>query len=507
LGMTELLLTTQMSERQRHMAKTIHRSGTSLLGIINDILDFSKIEAGKLELEHIAFDVRQAVEEAVELFAEPAGQKELELTCFIPAETPRTVVGDPVRFRQILLNLVGNAVKFTQHGEVSVRVHCLAQETAQVRLKCEVQDTGIGITEAAQQRLFAPFSQADSSTTRRFGGTGLGLAIVRQLVGLMGGEIGIESTPDHGTTFWFTVQFGCDRKQDSQAPATTSSLAGTRILIVDDNATNRFILGHQLKSWDVDVLSADSAAQALEQLTGLKTTGTRVDMAILDIDMPDIDGIMLSQMIKDDPAHAHMPLIALSSVDRQSEQSNFVAWLRKPVRQSLLHDCLLRQHRLGAESDPARKGLHVPSATFNCRILLAEDNPVNREVALGMLEFMGCHVDMVEDGHQATEAAIAHPYDLILMDCQMPDMDGYAATATIRRNEAAVRTGGHVPIIALTANALEGDREKCLAAGMDDYLSKPFSQEGLRAILERWIVANTSSSRPTPPGTPDRRAA
>jgi CheY-like chemotaxis protein len=428
----------------------------------------------------------------------------LELTCFIPVETPTTVVGDPVRLRQILLNLVGNAVKFTQRGDVSVRVHCLDQETEAVRLKCEVQDTGIGITEEAQQRLFAPFSQADGSTTRRFGGTGLGLAIVRQLVGLMGGDVGIESTPGHGTTFWFTVKLGYDREQDSPVPASSSSLVGTRILIVDDNATNRFILEHQLKGWDIDVVSADSAAQALEQLTRLKTTGAQVDMAILDIDMPDIDGIRLSRMMKDDPALTHMPLLALSSVDRQSEQSNFVAWLRKPVRQSLLYDCLLRQRCLGAESGLAGKGSHAPSATFNCRILLAEDNPVNREVALGMLEFMGCHVDMAENGRQATAAAIVQSYDLILMDCQMPDMDGFAATAAIRTHEASLAPSRRVSIIALTANALEGDREKCLAAGMDDYLSKPFSQEGLRAILQRWTVANTSSSQPTPP---DRRAA
>ena len=512
LGMSELLLATQLTERQHHMVHTIHRSGTSLLGIINDILDFSKIEAGKLELERLEFDFRQTVEESVELFAEPASKKGLELTCFIPDETPTTVVGDPVRLRQVLLNLLGNAVKFTQRGEIAVRVQCLAQETEQIRLKCEVQDTGIGITKEAQQRLFTPFSQADGSTTRRFGGTGLGLAIVRQLVALMGGEVGIDSMPGQGTTFWFTVQLGYDRNQSSPTALATQSLAGARILIVDDNATNRLILETQLQGWEAETMSADSAASALTQLKQAAAEEKPVHMAILDIHMPDIDGVMLSEMIKADTALKNIALLALSSIDQYSQSddsrpSNFFAWLRKPVRQSLLRDCLFRQRH--AVVEPLREVEHAnpPRSMFNCRILLAEDNPVNCEVALAMLECLGCRVDMVENGHQAVTAASTHPYDLILMDCQMPEMDGFAATDAIRTHEASLGTDRHVPIIALTANALEGDREKCLGAGMDDYLSKPFSQEGLRAILVRWTAANASSSNSTPPGTPDRRAA
>ena len=512
LGMTELLLTTQMNERQRHMVDTVHRSGAALLGVINDILDFSKIEAGKLELEHTEFGLRQTVEEAVELFTEPAGKKGLELTYFISDDIPDRVIGDPIRLRQILLNLVSNAVKFTQRGEVALRFLCLSREAKQVQLKCEVKDTGIGISEETQKRLFTAFSQADGSTTRRFGGTGLGLAIVRQLAHLMGGEAGVESVPGHGTTFWFTMQLGYDSAECSVETDTARSLAGSRVLIVDDNATNLMILEAQVRALKAETVSAASSSAALDQLNQALAEGKPIDMAILDIHMPGTDGLALSRAIKSDPDLRHIPLLALSSVDwhssdRPTEASNFFAWLRKPVRQSLLWDCLLRQGSATQAPDPKVLSTQPQPTLFNGHILLAEDNPVNREVALAMLEFFGCQVDMVENGHLAVQAAIAHRYDLILMDCQMPDMDGYAATTTIRRKETSARTGRHVPIVALTANALEGDREKCLAAGMDDYLSKPFSQEGLRAILDRWVIANTSSAQPTPPDAPDRRAA
>ena len=503
LGMTELLLTTQMTERQRHMAETIQRSGTALLGIINDILDFSKIEAGKLELERVKFGLRQTIEEAVELFAEPAGKKGVELTYFLPNEDPDAVIGDPVRLRQILLNLVGNAVKFTEQGEVSVRMHCLSTEADRVTLKCEVMDTGIGISPEAQKHLFTSFSQADGSTTRRFGGTGLGLAIVRQLVHLMGGEVGIESVPGQGSTFWFTMQLGYNPMQHSNEAALSRSLAGTKVLIVDDNATNRFILEAQLQAWEAETISAASAAMALEQLKQAVTEGTPFDMAILDIHMPDMDGIMLSRMIKADPALSNIALLALSSVEQDSSSgqtgsSNFFAWIRKPARQSVLRDCLLRQRYASTEATPITACATPPPTVCNRRILLAEDNPVNREVALGMLEFLGCHVDLAENGRQAVEAVSTHRYDLVFMDCQMPILDGFAATAAIRRHEASIGTGQHIPIIALTANAMEGDREQCLAAGMDDYLSKPFSQEDLRAALQRWMVTKPLEQQPAP---------
>ncbi|MBK8276558.1 MAG: response regulator [Nitrospira sp.] len=505
LGMTELLLTTQLNQRQRHMVDSVHRSGTALLGIINDILDFSKIEAGKLELDRIQFDLRQTIEEAVDLFSKPAGEKRLELTCFVTAETPHTVVGDPMRLRQVLLNLLSNAVKFTERGEVSLRIHCLSKEADQVTLKCEVQDTGIGISEEAQRRLFVAFSQVDGSTTRRFGGTGLGLAIAKQLVHLMGGEVGIESVPGQGSTFWFTMQLKYEpRHQPSDATA-AQSLAGIRILIVDDNATNRFILESQLKAWKAEPISTASATAALEQLNQAVIERKPIDMAILDIHMPNIDGIMLSRMIKTNPLFSHIPLLALSSVDQESStdetgRSPFFAWLRKPARQSLLRECLLRQRYALPDTGPLTKELEPRPAIIGGHLLLAEDNPVNREVAVGMLELFGCRVDIAEHGRQAVEAVSKHHYDLVLMDCQMPEMDGFAATAAIRRHEQSTGDGRHVPIIALTANAMEGDREKCVAAGMDDYLSKPFSQAGMQATIQRWMEAKPTdalASHPT----------
>ncbi|MBX3324285.1 MAG: response regulator [Nitrospira sp.] len=502
LGMTELLLTTQLNQRQRHMVDTVHRSGTALLGIINDILDFSKIEAGKLELDRIKFDLRQTIEEAVELFSKPAGEKGLELTCYVPEEIPDTVIGDPMRLRQILLNLVGNAVKFTEQGEVSVQVRCVSKEAERVTLKCEVRDTGIGIAPEAQTRLFSAFSQADGSTTRRFGGTGLGLAIVRQLVHLMGGTVGIESIPGQGSTFSFTMQLRYEPRHQSSETTSTQSLAGTRVLIVDDNATNRFILESQLMAWEANPLSASSAIAALEQLNQAVTAGKPVDIVILDIHMPDIDGIMLSRMIKADPLFTNIPLLALSSIDQPSSgeetnSSHFFAWLRKPARQSLLRDCLLRQRYALPETAPLTKQPEPQPPVLRAHVLLAEDNPVNREVALGMLELLGCRVDMAENGCQAVEAVSKHHYDLVLMDCQMPILDGYAATAEIRRHERSIDAGRHVPIIALTAHAMEGDREKCLAAGMDDYLSKPFSQDSLQATIRRWGNTKPTDSPPS----------
>ena len=498
LGMTELLVNTPLTERQRHMVTTVHRSGTALLEIINDILDFSKIEAGKLALEQLTFGLRQTIEEAVELFAEPAGTKGLELTCFVSPDAPDTVIGDPVRLRQVLLNLLGNAVKFTEQGEVSLWVHCLSADAERVTLKCEVKDTGIGISQETQQQLFAAFSQADGSTTRRFGGTGLGLAIVKQLVRLMDGEVGIHSVPGHGSTFWFTVQLGYDPTIQSVQPTSPQSLAGMKVLIVDDNATNRFILESQLHSWKAETLSADSALTALEQLRQAALKGTPVKIAILDIHMPDIDGVMLSRMIKADPALRHIALLALSSIDQESlmddsASSHFFAWLRKPVRQAMLRECLVRHRYSVADPTPAQVCPEPTPTTLHGRILLTEDNPVNREVAMAMLELLGYDVAVAENGQQALEAVATHPYDLVLMDCQMPVLDGFAATAAIRRQEASRGTGRHVPIIALTANAMDGDREKCLAAGMDDYLSKPFTQSQLVAILHRWLPAVDSA--------------
>jgi two-component system sensor histidine kinase/response regulator len=494
LGMAELLLNTALTEKQQHLANSVHRSGTALLSIINDILDFSKIEAGKLALECLEFGLRETVEDAVELFAEPAGKKGLELTCFLPEDIPDHAIGDPVRLRQVLLNLLGNAVKFTPRGEVKMSVRPLTQDAHTLRMKFEVADTGIGIAPEAQARLFTPFTQADGSTTRHFGGTGLGLAIVKQLVQLMGGDIGITSTPGQGSTFWFTVQLSCAAPRENPLPTHNRFLNGLRVLVVDDNATNRFILRTQLTAWGAESVDVDSGAAALVLLTQAANEHSPFGLAILDIHMPDMDGFMLAQAIKSDPALRHIDLVALSSVDSHAhrgttEQLGFVAWLQKPARQSTLRDCLARL-RQGATAiaTPSREGpAPITLHAHGTPVLLVEDNPINREVATGLLELLGYQVDSVEDGRQACDRSAIASYSVILMDCQMPVMDGFTATATIRQRERQ-QHATRAPIIALTANAMEGDRERCLVAGMDDYLTKPFSHQALSEMLAHWCL-------------------
>jgi PAS domain S-box-containing protein len=500
LGMAELLLHTPLTDKQRHLADSVHRSGTALLSIINSILDFSKIEAGKLEIDQVEFNLRETIEEAVDLFTDPAERKGLALTCFLPAEIPNRAIGDPARLRQVLLNLVGNAVKFTLRGEVTVWLHLLAQDTKTLTLKCAVTDTGIGISSHAQAKLFTAFSQADGSTTRQFGGTGLGLAIVKQLVQLMKGEVGTASTPGQGSTFWFTVQLGCAAPRDESQPAHEQFLRGLRVLIVDDHPTNLFVLNAHLTAWGAEVASADSGAAALERLAQAAHTPTPIHLAILDLHMPDMDGFMLARAIKADPVIRRVDLLALSSGERpahngMTEPLGFFAWLQKPVRQSRLRDCL-REYLQGAAAAPPAVGPQ-PLATpaLGGRVLLVEDNPINREVATGQLELLGFQVDSAEDGRQAIEMSATGTYAVILMDCQMPVMDGFTATARIRereRQQHAART----PIIALTANAMEKDRDQCLAAGMDDYLSKPFSQDQMKDILSHWLSRTGTSSSP-----------
>ncbi|MDP1947536.1 MAG: response regulator [Nitrospirota bacterium] len=507
LGMAELLLNSSLTDKQRHLADSVHRSGTALLSIINDILDFSKIEAGKLELEHIEFGFRETVEEAVDLFAEPAGKKGLELTCFLPDDIPDHVIGDPVRLRQILLNLVGNAIKFSQRGEVKVSMQVLAQDAHMLRLKCEVIDTGIGIAPQAQAQLFTAFSQADGSTTRRFGGTGLGLAIVKQLVQLMGGEVGIASRPGQGSTFWFTLQLGCAAPRNRLPSTQDHFLRGARILIVDDNATNRFILNSQLASWGAETFCADSGLAALALLSQYEQDRTPIHLALLDIHMPDMNGLMLADAIKSHAVLRQVDLLALSSIDSRPEgeaagQGRFIAWLRKPVRQSLLRDCLRRWHQGAPAKQPMDRAVPLAPTRVTGRLLLVEDNPVNREVATGMLELLGYQVDCAENGQQALEVSATGSYDVVLMDCQMPVMDGFAATSHMREREQQ-RHQARIPIIALTANAMEGDRERCLTVGMDDYLSKPFTQQSLSDILVRWCASRAQSQPKASMAQPD----
>jgi two-component system sensor histidine kinase/response regulator len=497
MGMSELLQGTDLTPRQRRLSETISRSAEALLQIINDILDFSKIEAGKMELERIAFGLREAVEETIEVCAGRAREKGLELACVIENEVPTKVRSDPMRLRQVLINLVGNAVKFTESGEVVVRVKAL---DATGRLRFEVSDTGIGIAEHAQAHIFNAFSQADSFTTRKYGGTGLGLAICKQILTLMGGEIGLSSTVGGGSTFWFEIRLepiaGSPRNDaDGEAAQLPRlNLAGVRALIVDDNGINRELLQQQLDSWDVQAIAVDSGAAALAALNA--DSQLRFDLVLLDDRMPGLDGIEVAKIVRQDARFANLRLVMLSSQENGGENAEcatlFTAVLLKPFRRSQLFSCL-REAMTGAAGSPAAESAvgAIPVSTqkhAGPRILLVEDNPINLEVAAGMLEGLGCSTETADNGRMAIEAMNGGDYDAVLMDCQMPVMDGLTATAEIRRRELG--TGKpRVPIIAVTANAMEGDRERCLAAGMDDFLSKPFTQPQLALLLKRWLAA------------------
>jgi PAS domain S-box-containing protein len=513
IGMTGLLLDTDLTPEQREYAETVRASGEALLAIINDILDFSKIEAGELTLEVTDLDVRRSVEEVVDLFAAQARDKGLELASLVYQNVPSVLRGDPGRLRQILTNLVGNALKFTEHGEVVVRAHLLEEKDDAVLLRCAVTDTGIGMTPEERTHLFQPFSQADSSTTRKYGGTGLGLAISKRLVELMGGEIGVVSAPGQGSTFWFTVRLGRPRTAP-QADSAVAELRGKRVLVVDDNATNCQIVHYQILSWGMLDGMATDGQSALAALRDAQHGGTPYDVAILDMRMPGMDGLELAHAIKSDPALASIKLVMLASISPGERGADEAAWqgaidafLTKPVRQSQLYDSLVMVlsgsvgQRSPASEDAAREGAGASGAERHDqgggRVLVVEDNVVNQQVAVRMLEKRGYHADAVANGREAVDALAHIPYDLVLMDCQMPEMDGYAATAEIRRREreqgaAARRT----PIVAMTAHALKGDAEKCLAAGMDDYIPKPVTAQRLEAILTRW-------SPQTGPGAPE----
>jgi two-component system, sensor histidine kinase and response regulator len=496
MGMSELLQGTELTPRQRHLSETISHSAEALLQIINDILDFSKVEAGKLELESVEFCLRDAVEETIEIFAGRAHTKGLELACAIDLDVPGLVCGDPMRLRQVLINFVGNAIKFTDSGEVVVRVKAKDGEGL---LRFEVTDTGIGISKEAQDHVFNAFSQADSFTTRKYGGTGLGLAICRQLATLMGGEIGVDSEVNRGSTFWMEVRL--ESAGDATATLTRlprMNLAGLRALIVDDNASNREILQQHLLSWGVEAACADSGAAALEALNA--DQGARFDLALLDDQMPGTDGVQLATLIRGLPRWSGLRLVLLSTRDDQADSAGaqlFAATLTKPLRRAQLFGCITRVMSMqpGAASDSALPGPAAVAAAaaqraVGPRILLVEDNPVNREVAVGMLESLGCATEAAENGWLAIEAMNVTSYDAVLMDCQMPVMDGLTATGEIRRREQS-SGAARVPIIALTANAMDGDRERCLAAGMDDFLSKPFTQAQLATLLRRWLALRT----------------
>jgi PAS domain S-box-containing protein len=499
IGMTNLLLDTPLDEEQRECAETVRDSAEALLTIINDILDFSKIEAGKLTFETMDFNLREVVEGTLDLLAERAASKNLELVSLLAREVPTALRGDPGRLRQVLLNLLSNAVKFTERGEVFVHVRLESEGDAHAVLLCEVHDTGIGLDAEQQARLFRPFTQADGSTTRKYGGTGLGLAICRQLIEMMHGQVGVRSTPGVGSTFWFTVRL---EKQPAASPAEPpgkDSLAGLRALIVDDNAVNRRILHHRIVSWGMHSESVAGATEALALLRQEAAAGKPFDLAILDFQMPGMDGLTLARHIKSDPALAVTHLILLTSMGQPlhpgvAREAGLAAWLVKPIKQAELLECLQcaisasEASRLGprrAVAMPANEPAGQ-SAVKPLRILVAEDNAVNRTVTLRQLRKLGYSADAVANGLEVLDAVERVPYDLILMDCHMPELDGYDATRRLRQLEVS-RDWPHktrLRVVAMTANAMKGDREKCLAAGMDDYLSKPVALAELRRVLE-----------------------
>ncbi len=498
LGMTELLRGTALDAQQRRFTDTIQRSGQALLAVIDDILDFSKVEAGRLELETMDFDLRELVEETAVLLAERAHHKNLELAVDLADDLPGKLQGDPMRLRQILVNLMSNAIKFTERGEVVIRPRVLAQEARTVRLRIEVSDTGVGITPAAQARIFESFTQADGSTTRHYGGTGLGLAISKRLVQLMGGEIGVESTPGGGSAFWFTLALPRGEASSRPARPVGVELRGRRVLVVDDNATQREIFHRQLSGWGMRAASVASGVEALAALRQAAMAGEAFDLVIVDRNMPEMDGIELARRIRADFVLKPLRLLMLT-LGSLGDVGAQVAigvnrYLQKPIRQAELRDALCRLID-PATADPVSRLLprRDRQIRFDARVLVAEDNLVNQEVALAMLKDLGCQGAAVDDGRAALAALERESYDLVLMDCQMPVLDGWAATMAWRRREDA--TGGRrVPIVALTANIIKGIREQCLAAGMDDYLSKPFEQAQLAAILSRWLPAADDST-------------
>ncbi len=571
IGMTSLLLDTDLKAEQHEYAETIRSSGEHLLTIINDILDFSKIEAGKFDLEMVSFDLRMLIEDVAELLAEQAQRKSIELACLIRAGVPSTVQGDPSRLRQVLTNLIGNAVKFTHEGEIVLEVEIVSEEfgvkghekevgsvmsgeqvdslsdgsplsshsSLSTTLRFSVRDTGIGIGPEGCARLFHAFSQVDGSTSRRYGGTGLGLAISKQLVELMGGEIGVDSKPGSGSTFWFTIPFLASGAGEQAIIIPVPHLEGHRICLVDDHLTNLKILEHYAREWGLHSATAQNGAMALHMLKEAALQGTPFELAIIDLQMPDMDGMELARTIKRDATLAGIRLVMLTSIGLRGEaatarEAGISAYLTKPVRRTQLQQCLATVLGLapspcmldltgqasdvlrGEESPERNASAALPSSSplvtvhslreavsrTKARLLLAEDNAVNQKVAVRMLQKLGYQVDVVGNGMEAIAALKRFPYAAVLMDCQMPVLNGYEATREIRETEDGSRQGlegvspqgsgfmSRVPIIAMTANAMKGDKELCLATGMDDYIAKPFTLEELDRVLRRWVPAS-----------------
>jgi signal transduction histidine kinase/CheY-like chemotaxis protein/HPt (histidine-containing phosphotransfer) domain-containing protein len=500
LGMAELLTKSPLEGKQRHFANVILGSAQSLLGTINDILDFSKIEAGRLDLDSAPFDLRLLVEDVVQQLSAMAHQKRLELICDIAIDLHTDVRGDSQRLRQILVNLIGNAIKFTEQGEVAVRVR-MSSGTKDSDILFEVSDTGIGIAPDAQARIFDSFAQADGSTSRQFGGTGLGLAISQKLVALMGGAMAVESTTGQGSTFRFTAKL--ERVAASPTTRTVDQrLRSLRILVLDDNDANRSILDRQLKAWNVPHTCAADGHSALELLRHAVAEDRPYDVVLVDYVMPAMDGLAFARLVGEERALADTRLVLLSSMtaDKTSDAwhaAAFACSLTKPVRQSDLYHCLqsLNQgHDACAMSEGMEAADAVAEARFAANVLVAEDNAVNQDLIQEALRQLGCTITLVDDGFAAIRAFESGDHDLIFMDCQMPRVDGFQATQAIRDLEQGNGDRRRIPIVALTANAMEGDRDKCLAAGMDDYLSKPFMLADLIAALARWLPEGEAAS-------------
>jgi two-component system sensor histidine kinase/response regulator len=499
IGMTELLLDTPLNTEQRDYLETVKKSADALLSVINDILDFSKIEAGKLELEHSPFDLRDNLGDMLNTLALRAHQKGLELACHIAPEVPEIVVGDAVRLRQVLINLVGNAIKFTERGEVVVDVTMQTPDgrrqnvdssllsSAFCFLHFAVRDTGIGIAAEKHASIFGAFVQVDGSTTRRYDGTGLGLAISARLVQRMGGRIWVESVPDRGSTFHFSARFELpDTSPTRPAPTEPSRLRGLTVLVVDDNATNRFIVTETLGQWQMRPTAVASAAEAVRALEQAQLTGEPFALVLLDAHMPEVDGFMLAERIREHPDLAGATVMMLSSACQpidaaRCQELGLAAYLTKPIKQADLHRAILAALGSPAVAPPA---VPPPARTGRAlRLLLAEDNLVNQKLAARLLEKQGHSVVIVGNGTEAVQAVERQPFDLVLMDVQMPEMDGFEATAAIRQREGGSRR--HLPIVAMTAYAMKGDRERCLAAGMDGYVSKPIQPRELWQAIEK----------------------
>ena len=501
LGMLDMLRYTELTPKQQDYVSIAFSSSESLLTVINDILDFSKIEAGRVTLENLPFDLRATVEDVATLFSAAASDKGVEVVCFVPPDVPTGVRGDPTRLRQILSNVIGNAVKFTESGQVVIRVSNLTESSdepdpnQEVALRIEVSDTGIGMSPEAVQRLFEPFAQADSSMTRRFGGTGLGLAIARQLVELMGGRFTVESVEGEGTTFGFDLTLPRQPEAEDHLRS-VEALAGTRALVVDDLEINRLVLEHYLSDWDLRLATARDGLEAWQMMQAAHSAGRPFEIVLLDMQMPRMDGATLTAKIRADSRFAGVKLVCVSSVglpEGRIADWGFDLAMTKPVRQSVVHDVLMQlAGQSDAETPKPRREVGGDSDASGMRVLLAEDNAVNRNVAVGMLELLGVSVEVVPDGQQALDELDRAKFDLVLMDCQMPVLDGFEATRRIRSGSGP---NSDVTIVAMTANAMAGDRERCIEVGMDDYISKPFTLDQLGEVFARWTAP---SPAPTP---------